>query len=72
MLAVRLSKELEAKLDKIALATNRSKSYYVKKAIEHYLVDKIDYLEAAARLEEKNSTVSWNEVRDKLELDDKS
>lgn len=37
MLAVRISKELEARLDRLAQSAERSKSYYVKKALEKFL-----------------------------------
>ena len=37
MLAVRLSKDLEARLERLATSADRSKSYYVKKALEKYL-----------------------------------
>jgi RHH-type rel operon transcriptional repressor/antitoxin RelB len=37
MLAVRISKELEARLDRLAQSADRSKSYYVKKALEKFL-----------------------------------
>jgi RHH-type rel operon transcriptional repressor/antitoxin RelB len=37
MLAVRISKELEDRLDRLAKKTQRSKSYYVKKSLEAFL-----------------------------------
>ena len=37
MLAVRISKELEARLSRLAQSADRSKSYSVKKALEQYL-----------------------------------
>jgi RHH-type rel operon transcriptional repressor/antitoxin RelB len=37
MLAVRISKELEARLERLAQSEERSKSYYVKKALEKFL-----------------------------------
>jgi len=39
MLAVRISKELEARLNRLAQSADRSKSYYVKKALEKFLED---------------------------------
>lgn len=39
MLALRLSKELEERLEKLAAATNRTKSFYAIEAIERYLED---------------------------------
>jgi len=49
MLSVRLNKELEERLDKLSLQTNRSKSFYVKEALESYLRDMDDYFEARDR-----------------------
>lgn len=37
MLAVRLPKDLESRLNRLALSADRSKSYYVKKALEKFL-----------------------------------
>jgi RHH-type transcriptional regulator, rel operon repressor / antitoxin RelB len=70
MLAVRIPKELEAQLDKVAKETHRSKSYYVRKALEKYLEDRADYLLAVARLEEKNPRISLDEALKELGLED--
>lgn len=48
MTGVRLPEELENRLDNLVLKTHRSKSYYIKRAIEDYLNDQEDYLLAAA------------------------
>jgi len=47
MLSVRLDKDLEARLDKLAKETGRSKSYYARQAIE----EKIQDMEDIARME---------------------
>ena len=39
MLAVRLPKNIEDRLEKLAVRNERSKSYYVKKALEKLLED---------------------------------
>lgn len=44
MLAVRLTKELEDELTKLAASSGRSKSYYVKEALTSYLQDHSDPL----------------------------
>ncbi len=54
MLSLRLSKDLEERLEKISKTTNRSKTYYATKAIEKYLEDQEDYLLAIAALENDN------------------
>ncbi|MCL2483492.1 MAG: TraY domain-containing protein [Propionibacteriaceae bacterium] len=43
MLAVRLSEETEARLDRLAQRTGRTKSYYARAAIEHY-IDELEEL----------------------------
>ena len=70
MIAVRLPEELEAKLEQVAHETHRSKSYYIRKALEQFLEDREDYLLAVARLEEKNPRVSYEKMRKDLGLDD--
>ena len=49
MLSVRLSADLEEKLDKLSESTSRSKSFYVKQALERYLKDVDDYFEVKSR-----------------------
>lgn len=70
MIAVRLPKELEAQLERVANETHRSKSYYIRKALEHFLEDREDYLLAVARLEEKKPRIPYQEIRKELGLDD--
>jgi RHH-type transcriptional regulator, rel operon repressor / antitoxin RelB len=52
MLAIRLPPELEARLEKLAKATGRSKTYYAREAIEEHLADLEDIYLAEKRLEE--------------------
>jgi RHH-type rel operon transcriptional repressor/antitoxin RelB len=70
MVAVRLPKELDERLERVANETHRSKSYYIRKALEQYLEDKEDYLLAVARLEEKNPRISLEEALKQLDLED--
>jgi RHH-type rel operon transcriptional repressor/antitoxin RelB len=70
MIAVRLPKELDERLERVAHETHRSKSYYVRQALEQYLEDKEDYLLAVARLEEKNPRISLDEALKQLDLED--
>tara|TARA_R110002050_G_scaffold118195_4_gene235520 strand:+ start:47583 stop:47804 length:222 start_codon:yes stop_codon:yes gene_type:complete len=51
MLALRLPEELEKRLQSLADKTNRSKSFYARKAIEEFLEDREDYFLALAALE---------------------
>lgn len=52
MLTVRLSPELESRLNALAKKTHRSKSYYVSSALESFFADQEDYLEALSTLED--------------------
>lgn len=71
MLGVHLPKDLEERLDKLVGSTKRSKSYYVKKALQQYLEDREDYLLAAAALEEDDGTrYSLEEVEKLAGLND--
>lgn len=70
MLAVRLPEVLEHRLSDLATETNRSKSYYVKKAIQDFLDDNEDHLLALARLEKKNPRITIEEMEDRLGLED--
>ena len=69
MLAIRLSSETEQRIDTLAKKTGRSKTYYIRKAIESFLEDEEDYLLAVSRLEEKNDRVSFEEVRRLVEIE---
>lgn len=68
MLAVRLDPETEAELSKLAQATGRSKSYYVKQALTEYLQDRADYLHAIAALEKQEPRTSLADLRTELDL----
>lgn len=70
MVAVRLPKELNERLERFAQKTHRTKSYYLREALEKYLEDREDYLLAIARLEEKNPRISLDEAMKKLGLED--
>ncbi len=69
MLALRLSPEIEQRLEKLAQKTGRTKSYYAKKAITEFLQDEEDYLLALTRLEKGNPRISLEEVERQLGLE---
>ncbi len=48
MASVRLDARQEAALNKLADETGRTKSYYVKEALDRYLEDRADYILAPA------------------------
>lgn len=68
MLSVRLTAEQDAMLEKLARETGRSKSYYVKRALDQFLADRADYLIAIAALELEEPRYSAAEVRRELGL----
>lgn len=70
MLTVRLSNEIEQRVAILSQKTGRSKSYYVRKAIEGFLDDQEDYLLALSRLEEKNKRIPFDEVKRLVEMED--
>ncbi len=69
MLGVRLDPELEARLEKLARTTRRSKSYYAREAIRNFLEDREDYIRGIAALERRESAISLAEMERKLGLD---
>ncbi len=69
MLAVRLDQVIEDKLARLAHETGRSKSYYVKQAIENFLEEREDYLLALAVIERDEPRKSLAEVRMDLGLE---
>jgi RHH-type rel operon transcriptional repressor/antitoxin RelB len=68
MLSVRLSPEQESALEQLAEQTGRSKSYYVKQALDEFLEDRADYLVALAAIERNDRRLSAAEVRRELGL----
>ena len=74
MLAIRLPAEIEERLDALAKATGRSKSYYVREAILEHLADLEDVYLAEKRLEDlragRSRTYTLEEVEKRLGLED--
>ena len=68
MLAVRLDPAMEDKLTKLAADTGRSKTHYVKQAIQAFLDDHEDYLLGWAALARTQSRTSLAMVRKELGL----
>lgn len=69
-IAIRLPEELENKLSSLAKKTKRSKSFYVREAIEHYLEDIEDYYLGMEILKNPGRIYSLKEVREICDLDD--
>jgi RHH-type transcriptional regulator, rel operon repressor / antitoxin RelB len=70
LVAVRLPDDLENKLEHLSQETGRSKSFYMKKALEQFMEDREDYLLAVARLEENNPRIPYEKIRKELGLED--
>ncbi len=51
MMTIRLPKGMEERLTQLAKETHRTKSYYVKQALEEFLEERGDYLLALAAME---------------------
>ncbi|HLU82723.1 MAG TPA: ribbon-helix-helix domain-containing protein [Trueperaceae bacterium] len=66
LLTVRLEPELAERLSQLAEATGRSKSHYVRQAIEEFLEERADYLVALSVLEENQPTIGLDQLRREL------
>lgn len=72
MLAVRLNKDTEDRLNKLCAKTHKSKSYYVKKALDKILEEEEDLAEALssyeAHLRSEKKALSLDEMKSKYDL----
>jgi RHH-type transcriptional regulator, rel operon repressor / antitoxin RelB len=69
-IALRLPDELDHRLSVLAKKTHRSKSYYVREAVEHYIEDLEDYYLARYVLENPGKIYTLEEVEKLCGLDD--
>ena len=67
MLAVRLPRDLEDRLQALAQKTGRTKSYYATKAIQEFLEAEEDYLLALSRLAEHNPRIPLDDIERELD-----
>lgn len=68
MLALRLPKDIEERLEQLAKKTGRSKSFYAREALLEYLEDLEDAYLAAERLDEPRKTVTLEDLERELDL----
>ena len=67
--SLRLPDRMAHALEKLASTTERPKSYLIRKAVETYLLEHLDYQTALDRLREKDdATISGGELRKRLGL----
>lgn len=67
MLAVRLDHAIENRINHLAEMTGRSKSYYVREALQKYLDDLEDTYIALYRLEHPAKTISLEDMKKEFE-----
>ncbi|HVA56183.1 MAG TPA: DUF6290 family protein [Gammaproteobacteria bacterium] len=74
MLAIRLTPDIEKRLEILAKKTGRSKTYYAREAIQEHLDDLEDYYLAEAAMEKfrlgKSRSYTLEEVKKELGSED--
>jgi RHH-type transcriptional regulator, rel operon repressor / antitoxin RelB len=70
VLSIRLKRDIERRLNRLAKETGRTKTFYASKPIEEDLDDPEDRYLAEARLEKRGKTYTTAQVRRELGLDD--
>ena len=70
MATIRLDNDLEKRLNFLAQQTGRTKSFYIRKALENAIEDMEDLYLAQHRVETLGKTYSSQEVRQELGLGD--
>jgi RHH-type transcriptional regulator, rel operon repressor / antitoxin RelB len=70
MLSIRLSSDVESRLNQLAESTGRTKTFYAKEAILKYLDDMEDTYVAIDRLEKPGKRISLDNVEKELGLED--
>jgi RHH-type rel operon transcriptional repressor/antitoxin RelB len=70
MLAIRLPKEIEDRLERLAKKTGRTKTYYAREAILEYIEDMEDHYLAESRLSKGLPGIPLEEVERRLDLED--
>ena len=72
MLAIRLDKEFEERLDALAKRTGRTKTYYARKAIEQKLEELEEYFLAEDRMRDykPGNGIPLEQVKRELGLED--
>ena len=73
MLAIRLPADIESRLDALAKATGRTKTFYAREAIQEHLDDLEDIFLAQSRLEDiragRSATIPLEEVMKRYDME---
>ncbi len=69
MLAIRLSPDIEERLDQLSKKTGRTKTFYAREASVEYLDDIEDYYLAVERLKSPGKRWTMEEVEEELGLE---
>ena len=69
MLSIRLDPDTERRLEKLARSTGRSKSYYVREAIQAQIEEMEDRYIAIERLENPAERVALEDLERELDLE---
>jgi RHH-type rel operon transcriptional repressor/antitoxin RelB len=70
MTSVRLSPELEARLEYLATLTGRTKTFYIRQLLEEHIDELEDRYIAEHRLENPDERLTSQQVRQELGLED--
>ena len=69
MLSIRLSEQTEKRLEKLSRKTGRTKTYYVREAVEEHLDDLEDMYLSFSRLEKPAKRWKLEDLEKGLDLD---
>lgn len=72
MLAIRISPDIERRLQQLAQKTGRTKSYYAREAILRFIEETEDELLALSRLAEPTKRWTLDELEQGIDLEDLS
>lgn len=69
MLAIRISHDVEHRLQQLALRTGRTKTYYAREALLRFIEDMEDEYLAISRLEAPTKRWTLEELEDGIDLE---
>lgn len=69
MLAIRISKDIENRLQQLADRTGRTKTYYAREAILRFIEDMEDEYVAVSRIENPTKRWSLEEIEQNIDLE---